>query len=275
MKAIFLVLGVVLVLGLAAAYVADQPHPAVVEEGDARDYFDQSAAIEDRILALERAVAEERDARQLLEDELQALYAEIDALASQPDAEEDEAEEAVAAAREIRNRFNRPGSARSSVERRVDGLVSAGLSQDRAEWIVKRENELQLEAMQARFEARRTGEPVDRFDPAFNPGAALRAELGDAEYEQYLAASGRSTSVSINSVMESSPAAVAGLQPGDRIVSYDGQRVFNTFELNMQTMRGTPGDTVVVDILRDGAPMQVVVPRGPVGIYTRDSRRRR
>ena len=275
MKAIFLVLGVVLVLGLAAAYVADQPHPAVVEEGDARDYFDQSAAIEDRILALERAVAEERDARQLLEDELQALYAEIDALASQPDAGENEAEEAVAAAREVRNRFDRARADRSSTERRVDDLVSSGLSPDRAEWIVKREDELQLEAMQARFEARRTGEPVDRFDPAFNPGAALRAELGDAEYEQYLEASGRPTSVSVNSVMESSPAAVAGLQPGDRIVSYDGQRVFNTFELNMQTMRGTPGDMVVVDILRDGAPMQVVVPRGPVGIYTRDSRRRR
>ena len=275
MKAIFLVLGVVLALGLAAAYVSNQPHPAVVEGDDAGDYFDPSAAIEDRILALERAVAEERGARQLLEEEVQVLYAEIDALAGQADSGEDRSDEAAAAAQEVRNRINRARADRSSPESRVDVLVSAGLSPDRAEWIVKREDELQLEAMQARFEARRSGEPVDRFDPAFNPNSVLRAELGDAEYEQYLEASGRPTSVSINSVMESSPAAVAGLQPGDRIVSYDGRRIFNTFELNMQTMQGTPGDTVVVDILRDGAPMQVVLPRGPIGIYTRDGGRRR
>ena len=276
MKSISLVLGVVLLLGLAsAAFLLSEPQPAVVEAVDPGDYFDQSAAIEDRIRALEQAVAEERDARQLLEEELQVLYAEIDALAEPPQSDDAGNVEAEQAAQEVRNRFDTARADRSSTERRVDGLVSSGLSRDRAEWIVKREDELQLEAMQARFEARRSGEPMDRFDPAFNPNAALRAELGDVEYEQYLEASGRPTSVSVGSVMEMSPGAVAGLQPGDRILSYDGQRVFNTYELNMQTMQGTPGETVVVDIMRDGAPMQVVMPRGPIGIYTRGGGRRR
>ena len=38
------------------------------------NYFDQSAATEDRVFALEAAVAQERNARLLLEEELQALY---------------------------------------------------------------------------------------------------------------------------------------------------------------------------------------------------------
>ncbi len=45
-------------------------------------HFDDSAATEQRILALEAAVSEERRARQLLEDELLILFAEIDQLAA-------------------------------------------------------------------------------------------------------------------------------------------------------------------------------------------------
>jgi S1-C subfamily serine protease len=58
------------------------------------------------------------------------------------------------------------------------------------------------------------------------------------------------------------------LQPGDEIVRYDGTRVFNISDLNRQTMLGEPGESVVVDITRDGMPMQVVMPRGPIGVST-------
>jgi len=102
----------------------------------------------------------------------------------------------------------------------------------------------------------------------------LRQELGDYEYERYLVANNRPTSVGVGTVLESSPGQVAGLQPGDQIVSYDGQRVFSTVDLNQQTMQGVPGESVVVDFLRDGVPMQVVVPRGPIGISTRGGRGR-
>ena len=95
---------------------------------------------------------------------------------------------------------------------------------------------------------------------------SLRAELGDAEYERYLDASGRSTNVAVSSVIESSPAQSAGLQPGDEIVRYDGERVFSMTDLTRQTMVGEPGETVVIDIMRNGNIMQVVMPRGPVGI---------
>jgi hypothetical protein len=278
MKVVYVLIALVLTAGLAAAAYklsGSLSQSVPVSAVDPGLHFDQSAGLEDRIRALEQAVAEERNARQLLEEELQVLYAEIDALDEPSGSRVQVDDERAADAQQNRENFARLGSARTSAEGRVEALVAAGLAQDRAEWIVKRETELQLEVMQARFEARRSGESMDRFDPAFNPDAALRAEIGDLEYEQYLEASGRPTMVAVNSVLESSPGQVAGLQPGDQILNYDGQRVFNTFELNRQTMQGTPGDSVVVDILRDGAPMQVVMPRGPIGIYTREGGRRR
>jgi hypothetical protein len=36
--------------------------------------------------------------------------------------------------------------------------------------------------------------------------------------------------------------------------------------LNQLILDGSPGQTVVVDVLRDGQQIQVYVPRGPIGI---------
>ena len=58
----------------------------------------------------------------------------------------------------------------------------------------------------------------------------------------------------------------AGLQPGDEIVSYDGKRVFDMRELNAFTLEGRAGESVVVDVRRDGRTVQLVMPRGPIGI---------
>ena len=268
MKTISVVLVLGVLGGIAAAailYNSRESVPARVAGAAAPAQSDSTDSLENRIRALESALSEERDARQLLEDDLQNVYAELDRLeGNRPDA---------AGSRrgpDNQARAVYPPTARvsmgSSPEERAKALVKGGFSQDRADWIVKRESELQMQAMQAVFEARRSGEPFDRSDPAMNPDAALRAEIGDNEYEKYLQATGRPTSVGVSSVLESSPAQRAGLQPGDQITAYDGQRIFNYWELNQQTMTGDPGTSVVVDIVRDGAPMQVVLPRGPLGI---------
>ncbi len=75
-------------------------------------------------------------------------------------------------------------------------------------------------------------------------------------------------------MLESSPGQRAGLQRGDAIVRYDGQRVFTYGDLNAGQLQGMPGESVVIDILRDGMPMQLVMPRGPIGIEPRRSWRR-
>lgn len=286
MKILSIVLGAVFAVGLAAAaYLLNRPAPVASSPvaASAASVPDSSGSLEERVLALEKAIAEERSARQTLEEELQALYAGLagreetgrrgaDNSGEPDDSISIEADDGV---RVVSGRRAARLSAEGRTELLTEILSNAGFSPERAAWIVQREQELQLEAMQARFDAARAGEPATPFDSRWNPDAMLRAEIGDQEYERYLEAYGRPTAVPVGNVMQSSAADTAGLQAGDDIVRYDGQRVFSIFELNQQTMQGESGEPVVVDILRDGAPMQLVLPRGPMGIYTRGAGRLR
>ena len=152
-------------------------------------------------------------------------------------------------------------------------LVDAGFSDADAERIERRLEELSVAAMEQRYEAMRSGEPQNIVDQMRDGSATLRAELGDADYERYLEATGRPTRVSVSSVLSSSAAESAGVQPGDQIVAYGGERVFDVRELNQVLLEGEPGEPVVVDIERDGQPIQLVIPRGPLGISSGFSRR--
>jgi C-terminal processing protease CtpA/Prc len=155
---------------------------------------------------------------------------------------------------------------RDDPDRRLNQLVEAGFSPDQAQHITERESELRLESLYAQYDAVREGEPFDPQADRFDPQDQLRQELGDASYERYLGATGQSTSISVQSVMAGSAGQTAGLQPGDQVVSYGGERVFSTSDLNQLILDGSPGQTVVVDVLRDGQQIQVYVPRGPIGI---------
>jgi hypothetical protein len=224
--------------------------------------FDATLPLKERIEALEQAVSDERYARQLLQDELFVLTSEIEALTA--------TRAEVTSEPAGRIDFAAPRSASSpagGAEGRVARLIEAGFAPGQAEWIVQRESQLQMEALQARYDAERAGDAMDFFQNRAAASNALRDELGDADYERYLAARDLPTGVAVSSVLDSSPAERAGLRPGDQIVSYGGERVFNMFDLTRQTLQGQPGEQVAVDILRDGVSMQVIVPRGPIGIY--------
>jgi hypothetical protein len=232
--------------------------------------FDDSADIRERLKALEIAVNSEREARQLLEEEILVLYEQLDSMSrSTQDAIGSVVAEELRESEVERQRLLEQvqETQPSAEERRRDGLIAAGFSAARANWIIQRESELRMEAMQERYDAMRAGEPLSPMMRG-NAERKLREDLGDPQYEMYLAANNRPTAIGIGTVFESSPAATAGLQPGDEITHYDGARVFSTFDLTRQTMEGDAGENVVVNITRDGVPMQIVMPRGPLGINT-------
>ena len=222
-----------------------------------------------RLEALEDAFAAEVDQRVALEARVAELEAQLEALGEVPKRGPGARENAGAgldpAIAEQRARVRREAGATPEERQRlaIDRLIAAGFAPDRAEWINRRTQELRMQTMQSQYEARREGRPP----PADVEATTLRAELGEQDYERFLTAQGRPTSVNIMGVLASSPAERAGLQQGDEIVSYDGKRVFDVQELNELTLGGTSGESVVVDVRRNGQNLQLVLPRGPIGVW--------
>ena len=243
---------------------ANDVPPATTREAST---FDPGLPLEGRIAALEQAVRDEQLARQLLEEEVLYLTSELEHLASgSSDVTQDDAREEQARVTELYSSRRAEWLRRNSTEGRIERLVDAGFLPSQASAIARRESELQMEAIQARYDAERSGNPMDFWRSRDSMYDTLRAELGDADYERYLVANDREISVAVSSVIDSSPAQSAGLLPGDEIVRYDGERVFSMSDLMREAMNGAAGENVVVDITRDGTAMQIVMPRGPVGI---------
>lgn len=271
MRKILPAIAISLVVGFAAAgWLAtpelDIEQPRLTDQSAPAASFNSLAPIDERIRALEQAVNDERYVRQVLQEELWYLSEELMQLTGGAIRQAESAVAAEQAVEESRLSRREEYRRRNTLEGRMERLVEAGFLPSQASMIVRRESELQMESLQARYEAERSGDTVDYWRSRSASSETLRQELGDADYERYLTANDRSTTISVSSVIDSSPGQAAGLQPGDEIVRYDGERVFSMTDLTRQTMAGTAGQNIVVDIMRDGNPMQIVMPRGPVGI---------
>jgi len=267
----------VLAAGVAAAYwlaaTTSAVNAPVVSGGAAAATPSELPA---RLTDLERELKTEIEQRAALEQRVGELSAELDELhaATSPrpgrsrnakatdstDAQAATDTPAADALLGLGRRFRGPPTG----EQRLAQLVNAGFSPDRAEWIEKRTSELTMQAMQAQY-AQRRGENVDPAQLR-SPDETLREELGDADYERYLTSQGRPTKIAVYNVLTSSPAEKAGLQAGDQIVSYGGQRVFDVRDLNDLTLQGTPGQPVAIEVQRNQQTVQLVIPRGPIGI---------
>ena len=125
-------------------------------------------------------------------------------------------------------------------------LVENGFSEDEARRILRLESEAQFTALRQEWESQ-FGDSAQDPSAAFDSAQSIfRARLGDDAYARYLEAQGQPTDVQVMQVHEGSPAGAAGLQPGDHIVTYNGERVFNVVDLRQMTMRGRPGEAAVI-----------------------------
>ena len=273
MNKIAIAIVVSLLAGFAVgAWLADDdPEGTTAPPAAGSVILDSDSSAEDRLSRLERIIAEERDARIALEDTIAMLFEEIERL-------EGVGGPTVA---ELKARAERENAARTKSrsvsgddtdwirdyqERRVGRLIDSGFSENEARRILEQESEAAFKALEAAWEAQRSGESIDRYSSDLDPYAIMRSELGDDTYAQYLEAQGQPTSIKITQVLGGSPGSQIGLQPGDELVSYAGERVFSVTELRNRSMQGNPGEDVVIEIERDGTRIQLTVPRGPIGI---------
>jgi S1-C subfamily serine protease len=95
---------------------------------------------------------------------------------------------------------------------------------------------------------------------------SVRDEIGDEAYDRFLFAQGQTNRVRVDDVMLDSVAAQAGLQTGDILLRYGDDRIFAPEELVNATRSGRAGESIRLEILRNGARIEVQVPRGPLGL---------
>jgi membrane-associated protease RseP (regulator of RpoE activity) len=248
---------------------SDSARVSDVSAGSSVSDESRAAVTPGRVAQLESALNAEIEQRAALEQRVADLVAAVEGLreagaADAPAAPVRAADATGAAQSGAQAGAGRGPRGQETKEERIARLVGAGFSPDRAAWIENRTSELTMQRIQAQYQRRR-GESVD---PALldDAAGALRLELGDSEYERYLDALGMPTKVGVFNVIPSSPAEEAGLRAGDEILTYAGTRVFDMRELNNLTLEGATGQPVVLDIERDGQSLQLVMPRGPIGI---------
>ena len=69
----------------------------------------------------------------------------------------------------------------------------------------------------------------------------------------------RDWGVILSDVKADSAAAAAGLQPGDVVVSVDGEEISNARDLSSAIFRHAGGDRLQMEVQRDGAPLSITV----------------
>ncbi len=238
---------------------AEAPAPRISTGVDASQMYDALAAI------LEQEVSERQRLEQEIED-LQATVSRLETALQTASTSFSEATSTPTRQSPRRTARGRPGTG-TRLEQR---LVEQGLDEERAAFIARRRDQLALERMYLQDRAAREGwANTSRFSEAWlaaQDRIALEGQLSDAEMDIYLRTTGQANRVTINNVLQTSPAEQAGLQPGDRLVSYDGQPVYNGAQLRAATRSGEPGEVVILTVERAGQEVQLTVPRGPLGV---------
>ncbi len=156
-------------------------------------------------------------------------------------------------------------------------LIAAGVDPETAAGIKKKQDELALSEIYLRDQASREGwSDTPRFSQEMadieSQRTSVRDQIGDDAYDRYLAALDHPNRVTVNDVLLESPAAAAGLQAGDVVLSYGDTRIFSPDELVAATRSGTSGEPVRLQVLRQGQPLEIDVPRGPLGVRIAASR---
>ena len=149
-------------------------------------------------------------------------------------------------------------------------LIDNGIASSRASELKANFEQLEMERLYLRDQSIRESWDREEYREAMQALAGkeddLKNRLSESEYDAYLYASGRTNRVAVTNVLASSQAGTAGIQSGDYVIRYDNQRVYNGFDLQQATSSGSIGDSVALEVERDGETLHFYLPRGPLGI---------
>jgi C-terminal processing protease CtpA/Prc len=156
---------------------------------------------------------------------------------------------------------------RKKQERIEEQLRTAGWSDAEIDSLERLQEVAGLESEQVMYDQMREQyAKYPGFISRLNGSSTLRDSLGEQRYDEYLVATGRHTAMTVSAPLKGSAGEIAGLQEGDLIRRYGSDRIYNENDLMFAVIKGEPGDTIALEVERDGAIFHVSVPRGPLGI---------
>ena len=269
-------LGPALWIDAAAEPVALDRAPGTREAQLARLAEDPDIAPE--LIELVRALQRDLQAQQAAQLQLAAQLAELQRARSVPEGAANT--DARAAADQNTDAASEPSTGEDPAARWWRGgggpaseerLIEAGFAAGQARQLLSRVDAVAMERLNLQYQAVRDGwMGTDRYREALSALPDLReivtTEFGDDAYDRYLYATGRPNRLVVRDVLKDSPATSAGLQPGDRVLAMDNQRIYSTRDLMSIASAGSEGETVPLVVERGDAVFEVYVPRGPLGI---------
>jgi S1-C subfamily serine protease len=95
---------------------------------------------------------------------------------------------------------------------------------------------------------------------------SIEDEIGIDAYDRYLYETGQPNRVAVESVLPGSAGEESGLLPGDVIQRYGDVKVLDFQDLRAATSAGERDELVSVIVVRGGEPVELLLPRGPIGI---------
>ncbi|MFP8874453.1 MAG: PDZ domain-containing protein [Myxococcota bacterium] len=242
------------------------------------------APVREELRRLQESLQRESGARHVLEERVQQLSERIGEAESgeafepvtgtrESDAVDEATEGELAAADDLAAEDAEPDSDERPVFD-VAALVSNGLPPHEAEWLRERWEQYALDKIYLDDRAAREGwrRKPRHYHQRQLLEREVREELGDEGWDRMLYASGQDNRVIVRDVLQGSAAEIAGLQPGDTILRYNGNPVYKVSALQRATTRGQVGERVRVEILRGGEVFTVDLERGPLGTMLRSSR---
>lgn len=262
------IIGVIIGLLLQAPDSSTDTTPATSQTGRtaATDITtSQPATLDDvssELEMLRQQLAQEINARNKLQSTVDKLNTKIARLEKQNPAAENTTPDAATSA---------PTSTENRTWFNQQALIDAGVDAATAENIKTRFESQELKKLYLRDQATREGWYGSRryrneLQALDAQTSDLQKELGDEAYAAYLYAAGQPNQVKVQSVLANSAAATAGIQANDQILRYGEQRIYNWRDLRTATTQGSPDETVIVEVIRDGKRRQLYVQRGPLGI---------
>jgi len=223
----------------------------------------------EQIESINQLLASEIEAREELQNKLAALQSQFDAFRSSDSA-------TVIDMPDNRQKIVSTQQARRSMTQdrswfNEAALLEVGIDETEARRLREMYEKNEMDRLYLRDQAIREGwlgqsRYVKEMQTLNSQIAVLQEDLDEETYDAYLYASGKSNRVVVDSTLSNSPAAKAGLAPGDVILKYNNKRIYTAGKLRELTTQGEPNSVVGVELIRNGKLITVYLPIGPLGI---------